>query len=123
VHPLIGISYSLFSFSLSPYSENLFLPSCEIKPSLIMQLKHFALAAIVSAVSAQSTQSLSAVLAGNNQTSQLAALVGSLPGVLQQLGNATNITLLAPSNAALSALLNSTAGKALASNPDAVTAL
>jgi hypothetical protein len=88
-----------------------------------MLFKHLALAAIVSAVSAQSTESLSAVLAGNNQTSQLAALLGTLPGVLQQFGGATNITLLAPSNTALSALLNSTTGKALAADSNAVTAL
>jgi len=88
-----------------------------------MLFKHLSLAAIVSAVSAQSTQGLAETLAGNNQTSQLSALLKTLPDVVSQLGGLSNITLLAPSNAALSALLNSTAGKALASNPDAVTAL
>jgi uncharacterized surface protein with fasciclin (FAS1) repeats len=88
-----------------------------------MLLKHLSLASIVAAVSAQSTQGLADTLKGNNQTSQLAALLGTLPNVVSQLSGLSNITLLAPSNDALSALLNSTAGKALASNSDAVTAL
>jgi hypothetical protein len=88
-----------------------------------MLLSHLSLASIVAAVSAQSTQGLADTLKGNNLTSQLAGLLGTLPDVVSQLGGLTNITLLAPSNDALSALLNSTAGKALATNSDAVTAL
>jgi hypothetical protein len=92
-----------------------------IELSFTMHFKCLSLAALVSSVSAQ--QSLNATLAANNQTSQLAALLGTLPNVMQMLGGASNITVLAPSNAALTALLNTTAGKAFASNPDAVTAL
>jgi len=50
-------------------------------------------------------------------------LLGTLPDVLRSLGAAMNVTLLAPSNQALGAFLNSTAGRALATNSEAVTAL
>jgi hypothetical protein len=85
-----------------------------------MLFKLTSLAALISAVSAQS---LTEALSSNNQTSQLAALVGTLPDVQSSLGSAQNITLLAPSNNALSAFLNSTVGAALGSNTDAVAAL
>ncbi|KAF2430128.1 Fasciclin-domain-containing protein [Tothia fuscella] len=74
-------------------------------------------------LSVASAQSLTQVLSGNNQTSQLAGLVGGFPNLVTQLGSARNITLLAPSNNALGTLLNSTAGKALAANSGAVQAL
>jgi hypothetical protein len=85
-----------------------------------MLFKTISLAAFVSAASAQS---LTEALSGNNQTSQLAALVGTLPNVQSSLGSAQNVTLLAPSNNALATFLNSTTGAALGANKDAVAAL
>lgn len=87
-----------------------------------MYSKIFSIAALVSAASAQG-QGLAATLAGNQQTSQLAGLLGTLPGITEQLSSLTNITLLAPSNAALAALLNSSAGAGLTSNPGLLQAV
>jgi len=87
-----------------------------------MHLKHLTLAALVGAVSAQ-TQSLNATLAGNNNTSELATFLGLYPGLLQSLNMVSNITVLAPSNQALGALLNSSAGQMLSKIPGAVQAI
>lgn len=79
--------------------------------------KLFSIAALVSAASVQA-QGLAETLAANQQTSQLAGLLGTLPpNVAGQLASLQNITLLAPSNAALATLLNSTAGAGLTANP------
>ena len=80
------------------------------------------LSAIVSLALAQ-TGGLAGVLSGNSDLSQLNSLLGAFPGLVTALSSATNITLLAPNNAALGTLLNSTAGKALAADSDAVEAL
>ncbi|QDS71026.1 hypothetical protein FKW77_008094 [Venturia effusa] len=87
-----------------------------------MYPKLLSFAALVSAASAQSS-GLAETLAGNQQTSQLAGLVGTLPGITEQLSSLQNITLLAPSNAAIAALLNSSAGAGLASNPGLLQAV
>jgi uncharacterized surface protein with fasciclin (FAS1) repeats len=50
-------------------------------------------------------------------------LVNADPALLAALGNASNITILAPSNEAFSQLLNSSAGQGLANNTGLVTAL
>ncbi|RDI82926.1 hypothetical protein Vi05172_g7279 [Venturia inaequalis] len=84
--------------------------------------KLFSIAALVAAASAQG-QGLAAVLAANQETAQLAGLVGTLPDVAGQLSSLQNITLLAPSNAALATLLNSSAGAGLASNPGLLQAV
>jgi len=68
-------------------------------------------------------QNLTAALASNGDLSQLAALIGGQQSLLQSLGSASNITLLAPNNAALGTFLNSTQGKSLASNQGAIAAL
>jgi uncharacterized surface protein with fasciclin (FAS1) repeats len=80
------------------------------------------LSTIVSLALAQGN-GLAGVLSGNTDLSQLNAFLGAYPGLVSSLSTATNITLLAPSNAALGALLNSTAGKALATDSGAVQAL
>jgi uncharacterized surface protein with fasciclin (FAS1) repeats len=49
--------------------------------------------------------------------------LGTQPALVSSLGSATNITLLAPSNAALAKFLSSTAGTSAATKPDIVTAL
>ncbi|KUJ14993.1 Fasciclin-domain-containing protein, partial [Mollisia scopiformis] len=50
-------------------------------------------------------------------------LLATQPAIVSTLSNATNITILAPNNDALSAFLNSTAGMVAASDPGAVAAL
>jgi uncharacterized surface protein with fasciclin (FAS1) repeats len=51
------------------------------------------------------------------------ALLSSQAGLVASLASATNITILAPNNDALSKFLNSPAGGAAAGNADLVTAL
>jgi uncharacterized surface protein with fasciclin (FAS1) repeats len=76
------------------------------------------------AIYAQGTPDLSTALGANANLSVLAGLIKSQPQLLQTLiGSAQNITILAPNNNALSALLNTTAGKSLATDPAAVAAL
>jgi len=87
-----------------------------------MHLKHLALAALVGAVSAQ-TQSLNATLTSNNNTSELATFLGLYPNLFQSLNKVSNITVLAPPNQALAALLNSSARQMLSKNPGAVQAI
>jgi uncharacterized surface protein with fasciclin (FAS1) repeats len=67
------------------------------------------------------SQSLSSLLSGNSELSGLASLINSRPEIASALTSASNITILAPNNAAISALLNSSAG--LANNSAAVDAL
>jgi uncharacterized surface protein with fasciclin (FAS1) repeats len=50
-------------------------------------------------------------------------LITAQPDLVAALSSAQNITILAPNNAALGALTNSSAGMALATNPSAVAAL
>ena len=82
-----------------------------------MLLKILPLAGLVACVFGQQVQNLTATLASNNDTSALTKLLLSFPQLVAGLANAQNVTLLAPSNEAISALLNSTAGKALAADP------
>ncbi|PMD42825.1 Fasciclin-domain-containing protein, partial [Hyaloscypha variabilis F] len=86
-----------------------------------MQLKKLlplALGAVASA------QSLTALLASQNSSlSALSSLLGTNPTLVSALSNATNITILAPNNDAISTFLNSSTGKAAATNPGLVTAL
>jgi uncharacterized surface protein with fasciclin (FAS1) repeats len=56
-------------------------------------------------------------------TKSYPALLQTQPALLATLGNATNITVLAPSNEALADFLNSSAGTAAAGIPSAVEAL
>merc|ERR1712036_193451 len=86
-----------------------------------MQLKNILPAALAAGAAAQS---LTDVLAANNDTlSSLTSLISADPALLEALGGASNITILAPSNDALATFLNSTAGAAAATDPAAVAAL
>ncbi|KAL5323080.1 hypothetical protein ACEPPN_007608 [Leptodophora sp. 'Broadleaf-Isolate-01'] len=86
-----------------------------------MQLKHLLPAALVVGTSAQS---LTDVLAANNGTlSSLTSLLSANSELVSALSEAQNITILAPSNDALAAYLNSTAGAAAATDAGAVAAL
>jgi uncharacterized surface protein with fasciclin (FAS1) repeats len=51
------------------------------------------------------------------------ALLGANPALVSALSNATNITILAPNNAAIQAFLNSSTGVSAASDPSLVTAV
>ena len=65
-------------------------------------------------------QSLTEVL---NSTAELSNLTGLIQPYAQQFASLTNITLLAPNNAAISTFLNSSTGAAVATNPDLVQAI
>lgn len=87
-----------------------------------MQLKNLVTLALASSVSAQ-TPSLADALASQNSTlSSLNSLLLSQPSLVQALSSAQNITILAPSNDALAAFLNSSAAASVAS-PSAIAAL
>lgn len=77
-------------------------------------------AAVLALASSAAAQSLQAVLAN---TTQLSALTGLAQPYLGQLGMAQNITLLAPSNQAVAAFLNSSTAGAVTSQPSLVQAI
>ena len=84
-----------------------------------MQLTLTVLSALAATVAGQS---LTQALNSSTDLSQLTSLISQYPALVQTLSNATNITILAPSNQAIAALLNSTS-PALLSNADAVQAI
>jgi len=86
-----------------------------------MQLKNLLTLALGATASAQSLTE--ALAAANDTLSLLTGLVTGVPGLADSLSEASNITILAPSNAALQAFLNSTAGMAAGGNPETVAAL
>ena len=69
------------------------------------------------------TQSLNSTFSGNSQLSNLTAFLNLNPSLVQQLSNAQNITILAPSDGAFAELTNSSAGNALATDSGLVNAL
>ncbi|KXH69164.1 fasciclin domain-containing protein [Colletotrichum salicis] len=89
-----------------------------------MQVKNILPLALASAALAQSTQSLTAALASQNSSlSSLTALLGTQPALVEALSQAQNITILAPSNAALEAFLASPGAQGAATNPGLVAAI
>lgn len=86
-----------------------------------MQLKHLLPLALGAGASAQSLAE--ALASQNSSLSSLNALLASQPAIVSTLSNATNVTILAPNNDALSAFVNSTTGQAAASEADAIAAL
>jgi uncharacterized surface protein with fasciclin (FAS1) repeats len=88
-----------------------------------MLFRKLVLAALPAAVFSQGTPDLATALGSNANLSTLAGLIKSQPQLLQSLlSSAQNITVLAPNNDALNAVLNST-GSSLASDPGAISAL
>ena len=69
------------------------------------------------------SQSLTELLESTEELSGLADLIGEVPQIAATLGNATNITLLAPSNSAIESLLSSPDAAAIASNPSLIQAV
>ena len=77
--------------------------------------------AFASTALAQSNQSLTEVLAANSGLSSLAGLLNT-PGV-NLPSNLTNITLLAPSNEAIGAFLNTSTASAVTSNSNLLSSI
>ena len=69
-----------------------------------MHSKLFSLAALASLAAAQ-TMNLTSAISSNPSLSNLTQYLGLYPNIVQQLSNATNITLLAPNNDAFNKLL------------------
>lgn len=69
------------------------------------------------------SQSLTELLSSTDELSSLADLIGDAPEIAASLGNATNITLLAPSNSAIEELLSGPSAGAIASTPGLVQAV
>lgn len=85
-----------------------------------MQLKQLTTLALAGIVSGQS---LTDLIGQNQDLSQLGTLLGQYPDLAQTLGGLSNITVLAPNNAALSALLNDSSVTAMvAADPGLVPA-
>ncbi|KAF1988650.1 Fasciclin-domain-containing protein [Aulographum hederae CBS 113979] len=61
-------------------------------------------------------QDLSSLLTSNEDTTQLATLLGQYPGLLNQINNQPNLTILAPSNQALTIFLDTPFGASLATS-------
>lgn len=87
-----------------------------------MQFKHLSLAALASTASAQSMMNLTAALGSNPDLSSLTTAVAANPQLLSMLSNATNITILAPSNMAFSKMSNGSMG-VMTNNTNMVQAL
>ena len=83
-----------------------------------MQFKLLSLAALAATGSAQ-MMNLTATLMNQTDLSNLTTYVSLFPQLLQSLSMATNITILAPSNEAFAAFMNSSAGAAIAANDTA----
>lgn len=85
-----------------------------------MQLKQLTALSLAGAVYGQS---LTDLISQNQDLSQLGTLLGQYPDLAQTLGGLSNITVLAPNNAALSALLNDSSVTAMvAADPGLVPA-
>jgi uncharacterized surface protein with fasciclin (FAS1) repeats len=88
-----------------------------------MQFKHLSLLGLASYALAQNdTGSLNSTLSSNSDLSNLTSILSANPALLQALGSAQNITILAPSNEAFAQLMNSSGAEAL-TDADLVSAL
>ena len=69
------------------------------------------------------SQSLTELLSSTDELSSLADLIGDAPEIAASLADATNITLLAPSNQAIEALLSGPLADAVTSTPGLLQAV
>jgi hypothetical protein len=117
--PLFDLSF--LSFSSAVY---IFLsrtpPSVDILIASKMLFKSLTYASVLAVASAQS---LTEVLANQTDLSTLNGLLSSQPDLTGQLAGLNNVTILAPSNEALSAFVNSSAGQGLTSDPGLLAAM
>jgi uncharacterized surface protein with fasciclin (FAS1) repeats len=92
-----------------------------------MQFRHLPVLALASLVAAQdsgnNTQSLNATLSGNDQLSNLTTFLTSSPGLVAALSQASDITILAPSNDAFTEFAETEVGRAVANDPGLLAAL
>jgi len=88
-----------------------------------MQIKHLSLLNLVSYAAAQNATDLNTTLSSNPSLSNLTAFLNLNPALIQTLSNATNITILAPSDEAFSQLTNSPGGGALTADPGLISSL
>lgn len=88
-----------------------------------MSLKHLSVFALAGfALAQESTPSLAQALNSTSELSQLQGVLGLNPGLLETLGGANNITILAPSNDAFGEIDNATLA-GLAQNTGLLTAI
>ncbi|ERF75420.1 hypothetical protein EPUS_00213 [Endocarpon pusillum Z07020] len=87
-----------------------------------MQIKKLLPLALATAASAQETMNLTAALASSPELSQLGITLGLVPELVAALAELSNITLLAPSNAAFEEFTNSSNAAAL-SDPGLIQAV
>jgi uncharacterized surface protein with fasciclin (FAS1) repeats len=95
------------------------LNSVAINLSITMQFKALTLTALAGVVLGQG-QDLTTTLGSLPQLSNLTSYLSAFPDFVGQLSQLTNITLLAPNNAAFAELLNSSAGAALTNGDTAL---
>ncbi|KAF2453754.1 FAS1 domain-containing protein [Lineolata rhizophorae] len=88
-----------------------------------MLFKHLYLAFLASAVAAQDMMNLTATIMSTDSLSQLQEYLSMFPDLLSALGDMSNITVLAPSNDAFEAFLNTSVGGSLAERPGSIEAL
>jgi len=97
--------------------------SCPITHcSTTMHFKQLSVLALVGHAFAQQTPTLAQALNSTAELSQLASVLGLVPGVVSALSSAQNITILAPSNSAFGKVPNATLST-LTANPGMLTAL
>jgi len=87
-----------------------------------MYIKQLSILALAGHAFAQQTPTLAQALNSTAELSQLASVLGLVPGVVTALSSAQNITILAPSNSAFGQVPNATL-QTLTSNPGMLTAL
>jgi uncharacterized surface protein with fasciclin (FAS1) repeats len=81
-----------------------------------MKVSKLSVAAVLPA--AAMAQNITQVLANTTDLSSLNALISSYPTIATTIAGLSNVTILAPSNEALSAFTNSSAFQAIASSPN-----
>ncbi|KAI1336371.1 FAS1 domain-containing protein [Xylariaceae sp. FL0016] len=89
----------------------------------MQQTRQIALAALASLAFAQDDQSLQQVLSSQSQLASLNTILGLNPSVMGSFNNLQNVTVLAPDNNALEAVLNNTDSASLFTNSDYITSL
>lgn len=87
-----------------------------------MLYRSLSLLALAGQALAQNTPTLAQALNSSSNLSQLSAVLALNPQLVESLGSAQNITILAPSNAAFGKVDNATLG-ALTANPALLTAI
>ncbi|KAF9869890.1 fasciclin domain-containing protein [Colletotrichum karsti] len=88
-----------------------------------MQIKNILPLALAGAAAAQQSNLTQVLASQNSSLSSLIQLLGTQPTLVQALSGAQNITILAPNNEAIDALLKSPEGQAASTDPGLVAAI